>query len=1127
MEYDRALFRVYERILEDLNASPSPMAAYANSASAATVVSSRRSGRRRSNRVDGDAAASDDEERSNSHRDAENEMVDSDPSIAVDSISNGELGGGENEGATLIAATSNVSSQTESRSHARQRNRTSRPRRRRGRRWAARQPQQSTLDTLDLNSMTAVYRQFFISSRNNIQPIPFFLPIWMAIKFEAIKNTLLTNRTMAWNANDESDNHTGRFMQLLRRATNVLFRRNSHDATSSDRLFPDTPTRYRSILVRSNSRGSFRHVDSDAEDTEPGGDRNPSNLSSLSPDDNARDGLRRRTASASSPSRSRTSPSNSPSNRSSSSSSASSRNSNGIVSPALSPPRSTRGAVALQPRASPSPSLLGRSPSVSGDQDAHTPSSSSSSSSSSSWEDVDNENSERSEAPRPNSTGAGTTATSLTQRAIQMQLRQSERFQSFSSRRSSDNRRERSGSVQADGNASASTSFSEDDESSREDIWNDELAHSSSEDSEDPPHREGCSQRHLYRAMRLSFALGILHLFVLLALHVTYVGPHAFRRQTRNFVRRLKENEEGDFDNSSGDYLVNCISRALSTRSPKDRSRYDALFGNAENNNDGKRRLLREASPLDFPIDDGYLPNSLDRDVYYYDDDPWQSRMLENEQATIAKAVPQLPLLGKDEILQIKILYGGRCNGQCSRVRFMQIPKTEAVVGEKKQSSNTTRLFQQRPLADSANMHDVKEGSNSFGSRLRGHTRWVRKRRLINDKFPSSEHEEDVDVQHRNLNLKSNRHLEEGNKTQIQNESVDELSSPEFWEDPSYRFSIDDALLYLDEKSIYLHNVTIVNVTVTERCLSTGSDDGELTFLTAVGEFLSQIYGMDSIIINQLMFGITGVDGSHLGGHVQNMETKERWGWRKDQIETYDGNSSIIGWITKKLGILFMSLLAFFLVTSVTSLIVRVLTSSGVVLMFPLFTCFRRMGVPGADERILSLSYPWIGTARRAIRSNQTHPQSEHHSSDIPLSLCSSFLLSICTFLGHLVWAHTTKIVLYYVMYEACQAAWSIVLYAKSIPEALPVWIYGLGKCDDNRVLQYGLCPQRCKRLFLPEDHAVVFCAVSFLLLFRVVWLFRLGPDTIVTIHGACNVLHCIFGSPKRCKGCCQCGMPS
>jgi hypothetical protein len=59
---------------------------------------------------------------------------------------------------------------------------------------------------------------------------------------------------------------------------------------------------------------------------------------------------------------------------------------------------------------------------------------------------------------------------------------------------------------------------------------------------------------------------------------------------------------------------------------------------------------------------------------------------------------------------------------------------------------------------------------------------------------------------------------------------------------------------------------------------------------------------MDSIIINQLMFGIRNVDDSHLGGHVQNMETKERWGWRADQVENYDGKSSIFVWISKKLG---------------------------------------------------------------------------------------------------------------------------------------------------------------------------------------------------------------------------------
>ena len=74
----------------------------------------------------------------------------------------------------------------------------------------------------------------------------------------------------------------------------------------------------------------------------------------------------------------------------------------------------------------------------------------------------------------------------------------------------------------------------------------------------------------------------------------------------------------------------------------------------------------------------------------------------------------------------------------------------------------------------------------------------------------------------------------------------------------------------------------------------------------------------------------------------------------------------------------------------------------------------------GADERILAMSYPWIGTARAAIANRQIHPQS------------------------HLICAHVSKILLYYIMYEACQAAWSAVLYAKSIPEALPVWIYGM-----------------------------------------------------------------------------------
>ena len=74
-----------------------------------------------------------------------------------------------------------------------------------------------------------------------------------------------------------------------------------------------------------------------------------------------------------------------------------------------------------------------------------------------------------------------------------------------------------------------------------------------------------------------------------------------------------------------------------------------------------------------------------------------------------------------------------------------------------------------------------------------------------------------------------------------------------------------------------------------------------LTYITSTGEFLSQIYGMDSIMINQFMFGIRSVDGAALGGHVQNMETKERWGWRKDQIESFE-TTSLADWLPNKIG---------------------------------------------------------------------------------------------------------------------------------------------------------------------------------------------------------------------------------
>ena len=75
---------------------------------------------------------------------------------------------------------------------------------------------------------------------------------------------------------------------------------------------------------------------------------------------------------------------------------------------------------------------------------------------------------------------------------------------------------------------------------------------------------------------------------------------------------------------------------------------------------------------------------------------------------------------------------------------------------------------------------------------------------------------------------------------------------------------------------------------------------------------------------------------------------------------------------------------------------------------FPLSICF-----------LLGLSYPWIGRARSAVIRRRVHPP------------------------AHLIAAHGAKTFLFYLMYEACQAAWSAVLYGKSIPSGLQIYIFG------------------------------------------------------------------------------------
>lgn len=436
------------------------------------------------------------------------------------------------------------------------------------------------------------------------------------------------------------------------------------------------------------------------------------------------------------------------------------------------------------------------------------------------------------------------------------------------------------------------------------------------------------SQRGIYALMRISLAFAIFHLMVLWCLHVTYVGPTWIAKDIRSFHSNMMG---GDVDTK-----MTCLEYALSTRPIQERNHFYNLHGedftNDENDED-KGDKKRDATKKNDAAD---------------------SLVTGNETGA--------PLLNRNEILQIKIIYGNHCDdvpGQCSRVHNVVIP------------ANQTGAYQK--LNESSVVD--QSGFN-----------W-------------------------------------GKKTLSQNDDgrIHKYSTATYWENAAYRFSTSEALMFLDDKLLMYHNISIVNVTLSERCLSTGSDNGVYNMrINKFAQFLAPIYGMDEVIFNQVMYGIKTVQGNYRDGYLQNRETKERWAYSKAQLEEDSKvRKEFASWLLNRIVVLTVSMVGFFLITSVTALIVRLLTSSGVFILFPIFAAFRSWGLNGIDDRVLDFSYPWVGRARRAIRTRNLHP------------------------MNHYVGAHIAKLFLVYTMYESCQVAWDGFLYSKSVPANLPLWIFG------------------------------------------------------------------------------------
>lgn len=433
------------------------------------------------------------------------------------------------------------------------------------------------------------------------------------------------------------------------------------------------------------------------------------------------------------------------------------------------------------------------------------------------------------------------------------------------------------------------------------------------------------SQRGIFALMRICLVFAMFHLFVLWCLHGTYVGP--------TWIARDK-----NFNGDMGDYnaKMTCLEYALSTRPIQERNHFYNLHGedfeshDEDDNDQGKKRDMIKNGTSD--------------------------TIVVNPNDTVA------PLLNRNEILQIKIIYGKNCDdipGQCSRVHNVVIPENKT----------DTQIANKTSVVDPIGFI------------------WGKK------------------------TTTSPKHVG----------GISKYSTAAYWENAAYRFSTSEALMFLDETLLSYHNVSIVNVTLSERCLSTGSDDGVYKiWKTRVAQFLSPIYGMDEVIVNQVMYGIKTVQGNYRDGYLQNRETKERWAYSKSQLEEDSKvRKKFMPWLLNRIAVLIISSVAFFLITSVTALIVRLLTSSGAFILFPIFAAFRSWGLNGIDDRVLDFSYPWVGRARRAIRTQNLHP------------------------MHHYVGAQIAKLFLVYTMYESCQVAWDSFLYSKSAPANLPLWIFG------------------------------------------------------------------------------------
>ena len=133
-----------------------------------------------------------------------------------------------------------------------------------------------------------------------------------------------------------------------------------------------------------------------------------------------------------------------------------------------------------------------------------------------------------------------------------------------------------------------------------------------------------------------------------------------------------------------------------------------------------------------------------------------------------------------------------------------------------------------------------------------------------------------------------------------------------------YEFSYETAILALPMRMREVHSFPSINVTLS----------GPQCFGGAYIQSLLPLGGIDAVVLNNII-QFTQVSGS-LASYMGDF-----YAWSETSIIPYD---NFVSFVAFKLSVLTQSCFCFFLLSTTTALLIRILISSGVVLLFPIFS---------------------------------------------------------------------------------------------------------------------------------------------------------------------------------------------